>query len=438
MFIITTNETPLFSNINWCTSRIKMIWKSNLEKTLFFITIYSLICICYPIQSHADVISNSGNINFDSDGDGNNDIILNNNGLNIGMTSASSNLSVKGNVVFENGKVGIATASPISNLEINTTIGFSSETVSANTTLSGNSFLLADASSGNITLTLPYAGNVSGRIYTIKKISPDNTVTVTAGGNRIGINTSYDLTTSSNTQFPIISIFSNGEQWYFLNKSEGVLQTPPPFNPVLWLDGNDMDSMTLSDGKVVTWADKSGFNHHAIQSSSTNEPELIENGYNERNIIRFDGSNECFFKVADFSLAQPTEIFIVVKWNTTNNTIIDGITANSGSLWTTSTAGDLRMYAGATLSRTVGTMGEWRFLSCAFNGASSQVRSSGVLLGSVANAGTNSMGGVHIGAHGSSDLELDGDIGEVIIYDKTLTDSQREEVELFLRERWNP
>lgn len=74
--------------------------------------------------------------------------------------------------------------------------------------------VLCDASSGTLTVTLPYAAYVNGHIFSIKKIdSSSNPVTITT----INPDTiDGSQTTSIDIQWTSISIQSDGANWYIL------------------------------------------------------------------------------------------------------------------------------------------------------------------------------------------------------------------------------
>ena len=402
--------------------------------------IFLLFCIIsFLIIRQEELISaiksTTGTIKFDVNNDSNEELTVVGDKIGIGLTPIG-NLHVSGNSFFQNGKIGLGTSSPLSGLEINGTWGFGFESTSSNTTLSSNTLVMVDSSSDNITISLPYAGNMNGRVYTIKKTSFKNRVIIS--GNIDTSASGYIMVAGSNpVEFPTLSVYSNGNQWYTTEISAGIDIIAPTSvgNLVLWLDADDTSTMLFNSGNVTDWNDKSGLGHHASQGATNDQPLLVANELNNRSVLRFDGGSD-HLDVSDFSLVQPTEVFIIVKWNATNDMIMDGTAVNTGSLWTTSTAGDLRMYAGLILTRTVGTMGEWRLLTCAFNGSSSQMRSSGSMLGAVGDVGSANMGGITIGASGTGSNPLDGDIGEILIYNKALTNLERIIVVMYLNQRW--
>jgi hypothetical protein len=75
-----------------------------------------------------------------------------------------------------------------------------------------NFYVLANATSGNILVTLPDAADHIGRFYGIKKTDVSaNTVTVTASGAQL-IDASGSRILSS--QYQAINIISDGSNWY--------------------------------------------------------------------------------------------------------------------------------------------------------------------------------------------------------------------------------
>jgi hypothetical protein len=83
---------------------------------------------------------------------------------------------------------------PVSTVESNGSFGAAIATVTSNTTLTAaHHTVLCDATSGNITITLPSAASSTRRIYVIKKIdSSANTVSFTADGGTITLSAQYE------------------------------------------------------------------------------------------------------------------------------------------------------------------------------------------------------------------------------------------------------
>ena len=183
------------------------------------LNIYIVIFLLIGVQLYADLDSISGNINFDSDNNGITEVTINADGLGISISAPSANLHVSGNSIITNNlSIGSSTSSN-STLNIYGTLGFSVETISDNTTLSGNSNILVGSSNGEITSTLPNSASVLGRLYSIKKIISTNDVVIQGGGN-IDMSTNIILS-SGNLGF--LKVISSGTQiWSILSVSGNV------------------------------------------------------------------------------------------------------------------------------------------------------------------------------------------------------------------------
>jgi hypothetical protein len=86
---------------------------------------------------------------------------------------------------------------------------------SAYTLTANDSVILADASGGAFTLTLPTAVGISGTVYTIKRISASNNVTIDgAGAETIDGAATYVLT----AQWQAVELISNGTSWFVIGE----------------------------------------------------------------------------------------------------------------------------------------------------------------------------------------------------------------------------
>ncbi len=214
----------------------------------------------------------NGQINFDVSDDGTLEMVLNTTGLGVGI-SPSANLHIAGNAIVTN-TVAIGTTSGSSNLELAGTIGFGFETITSDTTLGDSSLVLVNSVSDNIKVTLPYAGNVEGRIYTIKRTSTENRVWLYSD-NLIDSFRSVGLDSASG-RLGSIEVISDGRTWYSLTRhSIAELWTPGSVTTSIWLDADDSTTVTANvSNSVEAWSDKSGNSNDFVQSNSTYKPTL--------------------------------------------------------------------------------------------------------------------------------------------------------------------
>lgn len=272
-------------------------------------------CLCFvllQIQQNSkvfsDIRSTNGNIIFNLEGYSSN-IQLNTTGLGIN-TQPSANLHVKGNTIIS-GRLGIGTASPNSSLDINGTLAQGMDSISSNTTIGSNSVVLINTFSNNITVSLPAADNIEGRIYLIKKTSPLNRVTVTASNNIESYTDSIILEQTSSTR-PYIKIISAGTQWLILNKSDNILLPCVGDNLIGWWRLDETGSTIAND------------------SSGRNLDGSLENGFTFSGngttgkigkALSFDGVSDYISLGTDSSLAMEDRDFTFAAWIKPSETV---------------------------------------------------------------------------------------------------------------------
>lgn len=187
----------------------------------FIVLIWAILLINL---GQSDVKSTTGRIDFLPNNQ-NRTMSLTNTGLGIGTTSPSANLSVQGNAIISK-KLSIGTTLSHSNLHINGTFGMGIQTISGNVNLNDNSMNLVDSSLGNIHLTLPYAGNVEGQLFHIKKTSRNYSVYLHGSGNYIDNITTYQMNRDSGS-YTHTALLSDGHKWNILTTNSET-NTPTP------------------------------------------------------------------------------------------------------------------------------------------------------------------------------------------------------------------
>ncbi|MEM6602522.1 MAG: LamG-like jellyroll fold domain-containing protein [Pseudomonadota bacterium] len=213
--------------------------------------------------------------------------------------------------------------------------------------------------------------------------------------------------------------------------------------PLAWYDASDIDSITHTSNSVSQWNDKSGNNNHAIQATSESRPLTNTDKQNNFNVLTFDGVNDFLSLPAGAIniLGGAYTVIAVARDNTTVNRRIVNF-ANSGTI-----AG-LRYKTGA---------GTVEFSSGSFNGVSGSGftrsdynvivgRREGTTLGVSVNGGaevTNSLAtdamatSGAIGRFSESNADpLSGTIGEIIIYNRSLTPSEISAIVSSLKKKW--
>lgn len=115
-------------------------------------------------------------------------------------------------------KVG-STGNANSTMQVAGSLSMAIRTISANTTIDAtDNTVLVNTTSGALTITLPSASGISGRIYTIKKIGSggiDKELTVTpAGSSTIDGGSSYIIY----NDYTYVTLQTDGTNWYIIKK----------------------------------------------------------------------------------------------------------------------------------------------------------------------------------------------------------------------------
>jgi prepilin-type N-terminal cleavage/methylation domain-containing protein len=234
-----------------------------------------------------------------------------------------------------------------------------------------------------------------------------------------------------------------GKKWW-INVPEFSLSSIS--NLELWLDASDASSITQASSKVSQWNDKSGNGNNLTQSTEGSKPVYSASALNSKAGISFDGTDDTLGLWSQLIWTwDEWDIFAVVENNNLNKDSY--MLSQWDSAFSTRTI-FMWHYSDAKLS--------------AFNGGGYEPRASTVmvegnpyLLGSSYD-GTNmalSVNGVeeatlNAGSITLADLDLHlwsssipsrfwtGDVGEVVVFKRKLTDFEADQVVNYLNTKW--
>jgi hypothetical protein len=111
-----------------------------------------------------------------------------------------------------------ATGSANSTVQVEGSLAMTIKTITGNyTATSADNTILANTTTAAISITLPAAGSITGRIYTIKKIGTggiDNQLTINPGGGTIDGGASYTIY----NDWTYVTLQTDGSNWYVIKK----------------------------------------------------------------------------------------------------------------------------------------------------------------------------------------------------------------------------
>lgn len=213
-----------------------------------------------------------------------------------------------------------------------------------------------------------------------------------------------------------------------------------------WWDATKITG--LSDGAAVSqWDDSSGANRHATQGTAGNQPTYQTGEMNGRPVVRFDGTDDYLGYDGSFLVGTQYTIFVVarpVSPNEAGNFFLGGTTeATNENLHFGWNAADQMQFAQwnsdllSSSGLTPSATGE--IYTARKTGSGSEMWQGSTSRGSNANSATLvAYVGASIGAYRPGALihAFRDDIAEVLIYERALSDSERDDIWSYLTDKW--
>lgn len=227
---------------------------------------------------------------------------------------------------------------------------------------------------------------------------------------------------------------------YLTNKWLG-FQAPTDLDGLqLWLDAADTATIADSSGSVSQWDDKSGLGNNAAQGTGANQPTTALDTINGKNVIDFDGTTDFFDLTSDVTLTADYSVFIVSNTDdTASDRFFLGDDGTSIKIGISNTGALFVRVLNAGSSDTTETFSSGNSILYITRNAANKVdqgfngEALNRLYSDVAQSGTTTIG--RIGVDNAS-LFWDGNIAEVIIYNRALTSAERSDVEKQLALKW--
>lgn len=328
-------------------------------------------------------------------------------------------------------------------------IGFTS--TASTYALSGPSTGGVGVESTDFTVELPVGSAVFGSVTVTPSDGGDGGTFTPTTVNLSTIAPSATFTyTPASSGSKTISVTNNGGLTNPANLTYNAVFSPNNLpDLILWLKA---DALSLANNDPVgTWPDSSSAANDFTQATAGNKPLFKTNIVNSLPVVRFDGSDDYLTRTANMMDGTDSyTIFAVIKSATiaagSGNIFSSGIsatnwyiqfrrdTANFGNYHLKS----LGLHEVATDTSGV-VAGAWNVVTADWDGANIHIWRNGTLKDTV--AVTTSYGFGTYNAVGAFDPGLalqpwNGDIAEVVIYNAALSASDRQEVELYLKNKY--
>lgn len=301
---------------------------------------------------------------------------------------------------------------------------------------------------GGATLTL--AGGVAGGSYVValeQDSSGSHSITFTNAQFPGGTAPTFSTAAS---KIDLIRVYFDGTD-YLCEALLGYTDSGHPFTPsdiaglMLWLDASDAATITGSSTASV-WADKSGNANDATQSTGGNQPTISTLAINGLTALSFNGSSSSM-NLTNAIPESGLTVFAVVKnagtggdqdvvnlWDSTNYGSVLGATGTQLKWWN----GKPGNYNGV-LAGTVSTTQAQLFAGTYDDVTGAQVlylNGTQIGTGTITPIGWSGPGSIGC-LRGINVQYWNGLIAEIVIYNTVLTTLQRQNVETYLRNKWN-
>lgn len=403
----------------------------------------------------ADVKSTNGSIKFDSQFDGLFEMELNSTGLGVGI-SPTSNLHINGNaIITEQLTIGSSTGS--SNLHINGTVGYSFQTItgSSNVILDGSNSMVFVNASDNITLTLPYAGNMIGMVLKIKSLNSTIEPILIADSCNIDESVTLKLKADSSGALPFVELIAASGNWFMTSSHASICHGPfLDHNLKLWFDASDIDGDGVQEGlneayvdgsgNITRWDDLSGSGVHLNNNPASTLP-AYNSFSNFNNKFAVDFTNAILRSSQAVEISDENTTFTVINFNATGSRHYAwSISTDTFYLGTQTNDSLVLVHNGTNVSYPDITQTDIITTRSNSNTSTYQIYTSGNQLLSSAES-PNCLDGAaasnfFVGGRNTGlppGRALNGQIAEIIIYNSVLSDSERRRVESYLANKYN-
>ncbi|HOD80771.1 MAG TPA: autotransporter-associated beta strand repeat-containing protein [Phycisphaerae bacterium] len=219
----------------------------------------------------------------------------------------------------------------------------------------------------------------------------------------------------------------------------------PPVGALIWLDATQAGSFTMNGANVADWADRTGNGQSVSQSNAARQPTIAAGAINGLDAVRFDttGGADQLFNATNY--ASPVSVFSVSQLTGGADYRLITSYTNNWLLGYHGHGTDKAYLDGWVNNPTIQPDTLPHMYNTIIRGGSSNSdlyvfdarNPSDMWLKASNGGGRSGPNGLALGAWGSGAGEgSNGLVGEVLIYNGVLSDSDRQQVERYLMTKW--
>jgi hypothetical protein len=238
-------------------------------------------------------------------------------------------------------------------------------------------------------------------------------------------------------------VWSLPAQSEYLRDQRWPFALPVTTNLLFWIDASQPSTVILNGGNVLAIQDLSSQHRLVNQTTGARQPEYVLAARNGLNVMRYTAASQHFLNGPILSIPASHTVFTVFN-RTASATNSAGLSAGSNNRyplwWQTNNVTAQRSNGTTVTYGSADTSSGFFYSTTRRNGTTSTaVRRNGSLLADVT-TGVGVTGAVSGSwtSIGQPQLTafIDGDIGEIIAYDTSLSDGDVDKMEAYLAEKW--
>lgn len=335
------------------------------------------------------------------------------------------------------GDLGVALGSPVAT---SSTAGLSNDYTP--TCVSGSAapdaaYTWTAPSTGSFAFTT--AGSAFDTVLEIRSYSTNDSLGCNDDSNGTLQSTVAVSLSAGQTVLVVIDGYSSGQGQYHLNiTGSGPAGSLPTAGLHLWLRADA--GVTQSGGRISSWIDQSGNGRNASMATPSRQPFYIPGALNGTPVVRFTGAESMYLDV----FAQPSRfsVFIVGKNNKTSESFSmilgpGGNAPNNQLRWEN---GSQALFVGTgnnfpVTTSSIGNTRVYHALSALYNGSTMIVYRDGNAMSSRGLVTSGPWILASVGSYYSQEF-MQGDLAEVVIYDRALSEGERASVNTYLRGKY--
>lgn len=223
-------------------------------------------------------------------------------------------------------------------------------------------------------------------------------------------------------------------------------------NLAVWLDASQQTGI-VNGGSVASATDFSGNSRDATQGTPAKQPTFLSGIQNGLPVMRFDGSNDGLVTPSITWVGVQVSVFLVCSITPIASSLVVELSPNFNvtTAWLLAINANVleaghRISATYSVFNTAATVtGAWHSLGYVGDGGLATNEATGFVDGDAAGTrpfNSNTVGvnfsahPIYVGSRGDTSLFTQMDLGELLVFDKALSQSEREAVEGYLAWKW--